>query len=286
MKTKRIVKNVFLAIALLVIPSIASADDRQTQSLAREVAQDAVSLKMSLKQMNGRRNYRRGRRGINQNRGLGVIISAVKSVAQNARQFARSRNNTFYSFAELKRSFSYYQSVSYAIQNNPRLSYEVNSLNQSMRRLQYEVNRGGQGERGQLQKAKKLSNRLRRITSNLASSLNDEFRYGGYETYAEREAMRAAGELVTEASRFSRVVQNSRPALRKAKKRFQHLKTAMKETKRALSKVVTSYTISEKLKKAKNVMRKLAKTLNTSRQGRPYIEFDQGFDYEGNYFSF
>ena len=115
---------------------------------------------------------------------------------------------------------------------------------------------------GVLQKAKKQSRRLARISSELASQVRADLTYRRYQTQSERQALRATQEFSRQAAELQRVIENSRPALRRAKNQFPQVRMAMRQAKRALQQVVTSYSVSEKIQKAQQVTRNLAETLN------------------------
>ena len=284
MEATNIVRNVVMATALFMVSSmtLAQRDGRghgqntgnsfQIESSARQVAQSARSLKQSLEMMSGhrrgdRRGNGRGDRG-NRGRGLGPIINAVQSVAQDARQVARdasSRMSTEYSFRQLQRSFTSYQSIARAIQNNPRLSYEVRALDSAMSTLQRDMRQGQFG--GNLFKVQKMTSRFARVTANLASTVSSDLRYRRHQTYAETQALRATQDLSRQASELSRAAQNSRPALRRVKNKIQAVKMSLRQAKRALRQITTSYTVSEQLEKAKRIMRRLSDELGQGGHG-------------------
>jgi hypothetical protein len=289
METTNVLRKLFVAATLLMVTTATyaqrhggghhSSSNYQVESSARNVAQSARSLKQSLEMMDGRRRDRRGRH----QRGLYPIINAVQSVAQDARQVARDasmRSQTDYSFRQLQRSFTAYKRISVAIQNNPRLSYEVRAVDSAMSQLTRDMQRGG-GHQGTLEKAKRLTRKLSRVTSNLASSVSSDLRYRRYQTQAERQALRATSDLSREAAELSRVTQNSRPALRRTKQRFETFRMTFKQAKRALRNVTTSYTVSDQLQKAKELVRKLADTLQASHGGT-----SGGFTNPGNSYGF
>lgn len=279
----RTLRNIVLALSLFLVSAVSFAqrhggghggwvnnNDYEVESKARSVAQDARSLKQQLELMDGRRGggrdgrHTRGRHG----RGLFPIINALQTVAMDARSVARAARNgqdTNFPFRKLERSFQSYQSIGIAIQRNPRLSYEVNALNRSMDELRREMRQGGGSQT--LQQAKRQSRRLARITSELASQVRADLTYRRYQTHSEREALRATSELSSEAQRFSDMVQRSRPALYRAKNQFPSLRMKFRQAKRALRNVVSSYTVTEKLDRAQEVIRRLAETLDASVRG-------------------
>ncbi len=298
METTKVFRNLFIAAALLMVTTATFAqynhggnygggyndygtDSYQLESSARNVVHSARSLKQSLELMNGHGRNRRGRH----HRGLYPIINAVQSVAQDAKQVVRdasSRNQVNYSFRQLKRSFTTYKTFSVAIQNNPRLSYQVKALDSAMSQLTRDMySRGGQ--HGNLEKVKSLSRKLSRVTSNMASSLSADLRYRRYQSPVERQALRATSDLSREAHEFARIAQNSRPALMRVKRSFETLRMTFRQTKRTLKQISTSYTVSDQLQKTKQLVRKLADALQVSHGG---ANGHGGFTNPGNTYGF
>jgi hypothetical protein len=288
MEATNIIKNIGIGAAMFMATTLTFAQSRgghdhdtgsrtdsyQIATSARSVAQSARSLKMSLEMMNGqRRGDRSGRgngRGGRGGRGLFPIINAVQTVAQDARQVAQDASSnmpTQFSFRHLQRSFQTYQSLSVAIQNNPRLSFEVRSLNSSMSQLESDMRRQPQGQ-GNLQRVIKLTSRLARVTGNMAGTVSNDLRYRRYQTSSEREALRATSDLSSEASELERTAQNSRPALIRAKRQFETLRMTFRQAKRALRNITTSYTVSDQLQRAQEIVRKLAEELSNGRPGQ------------------
>jgi hypothetical protein len=278
MAATNIVGKIVIAAAMLMVTSVTFAQRDQggqwqvrgnsfkIEAAARQVAQSARSLKQALEMMNnGRRGYgRRGDRNHN-GRGLYPIINAVRSLALDARQVARdasSAMNTLFSFSQLQRSFTSYKSISRAIQNNPRLSYEVDSLDTAMNTLHGEIKLGQFG--GNIRKVQKMASRFAQVIANMASSLSSDLRYRRYQTYSERQALKTTQELSRQASELSRTAQNSGPALTRVKRKLEMVKSTLRQAKRALKQIVTSYTVSDQLEKATIIMRRLKVELNQS----------------------